>query len=1020
MKSRLNLARALAAAGALQLLGVGCDPAPTTTPTVDAQVGVDTPAPEDQGAPAEDRVTPADVVTPQDRVVPTDQVTPTDQVEVDVVVKTDAPAADAGEDVVVPPTDAQIVEDVVTADASDAADAPDAADVPSVECRSSTDCAMSMNGPVCNTATNTCVRCSATEDVCPVGNYCNANQCVPGCRNDMDCSGGARCDVGSRMCVNCRDDNDCGPGSICTMNSCVPGCSMTRPCGAGQTCCTAACANTDTDANNCGACGRRCGMGESCCGGACVNPQSDAANCGACGRRCAAANGTASCAMATCGVASCNAGFGDCDRNPANGCEANLATDTANCMSCGNACTAGGGATARCQSGACSVVCPAGTANCDNMASNGCEVNTNTSAANCGACGTQCPTRANASPSCTAGACGVACNMGFGNCDGNATNGCEVNNVTDVRNCGACGRVCSFANAAATCANGTCGLGTCNTGFADCNSNASDGCERNLSNDRANCGACGRTCASNAICFAGSCREVCTAPLAVCNNACVDPQTDLSNCGGCGVSCVRQTANAAPTTCTAGACAITCTRGFGNCDGTLSNGCEVNLLTTVSRCGACGTACTLANATATCSQGACAVAACAAGFGNCDGDPANGCETNVTNTVANCGACGRVCALANAAPVCTSGACGIGTCNAGWANCDNNAANGCERSVSSDTLNCGACNRRCEVGQACSSGTCVNACPTGTSFCSGGCVNFQTDARNCGACGTVCASGTTCRAGACAAVVPANDTLQGAATLSFSAATLDVTGTTTGATNNLQNPCLAGNVGLSPDVFYRFTLSRRELVYVDTFGANWDTALYFLDSMGRPVATQTPGDVVCNDDANGVCGDVGTRSRIVTVLPAGTWFIALTGWNGATGTTNLHIEHVPAAGGTLAVIAAGMSTASGRTSGSNGFASETCGGTGPENGYWWTTCPPTMSGTVTLTAETCGTAEFDTVLHLQNGNGFTACNDNGVNTCSPTSQLSVTYANTVRLHELLVDGFLVGNAGNYSVRVNRP
>ena len=75
---------------------------------------------------------------------------------------------------------------------------------------------------------------------------------------------------------------------------------------------------------------------------------------------------------------------------------------------------------------------------------------------------------------------------------------------------------------------------------------------------------------------------------------------------------------------------------------------------------------------------------------------------------------------------------------------------------------------------------------------------------------------------------------------------------------------------------------------------------------------------------------------------------------------------------------------------------------------------------VTLTAETCGTAAFDTVLHLQNGNGFTACNDNGTGTCTPTSQLSVSYDNAVRLHELVVDGFLVGNAGDYSVRVNRP
>ena len=265
-----------------------------------------------------------------------------------------------------------------------------------------------------------------------------------------------------------------------------------------------------------------------------------------------------------------------------------------------------------------------------------------------------------------------------------------------------------------------------------------------------------------------------------------------------------------------------------------------------------------------------------------------------------------------------------------------------------------------------------------------------------------------------------NVTLATAATLSLATGSFDFTATSTNARNDIQVPCLSPTTGASPDVFYRFVLSRREIVYADTYGATWDSALFFVNAMGQPVTSQTAGDAVCNDDSNAVCAGTGTDSRVVTVLPPGVWYLVLSGWNGNSGTTNIHFEHVAAAAGALAPLQQGMSVQAGRTSGTGGINSATCGGGGPENGYWWTTCAPATPGMVTLTAENCGTADFDSVLYLNNGNGFSACNDNGAGACTPTSQLSVSYANTVRLHELVVDGFLSGNAGSYTVRVNRP
>jgi hypothetical protein len=68
---------------------------------------------------------------------------------------------------------------------------------------------------------------------------------------------------------------------------------------------------------------------------------------------------------------------------------------------------------------------------------------------------------------------------------------------------------------------------------------------------------------------------------------------------------------------------------------------------------ACGTA---PNATIACMNGQC-VANCAANFANCDGDRSNGCEADLSTSVTNCGACGRACTTGQA---CTAGVCGAG------------------------------------------------------------------------------------------------------------------------------------------------------------------------------------------------------------------------------------------------------------------------------------------------------------------------------------------------------------------------
>lgn len=50
-------------------------------------------------------------------------------------------------------------------------------------------------------------------------------------------------------------------------------------------------------------------------------------------------NGSGSCAAGKVSVMSCNKGFADCDKDPANGCETDIYNDSENCGSCGNECS---------------------------------------------------------------------------------------------------------------------------------------------------------------------------------------------------------------------------------------------------------------------------------------------------------------------------------------------------------------------------------------------------------------------------------------------------------------------------------------------------------------------------------------------------------------------------------------------------------------------------------------------------------------------------------------------------------
>ncbi len=573
-------------------------------------------------------------------------------------------------------------------DATDAADDGDATDATDARgpCRDNTDCGSNEFGfRVCDTATGMCVACTSTSrGSCTDGQYCTAaNRCEAGCAADADCAsdaGAFRCDTARHVCVGCTRDDQCPAGQVCgAMATCVPGCND----------------------------GHACPSGESCCAGSCRQVQTDVSHCGACGHACSAPNGAPGCAMGACTVAACNAGFGDCDMNAANGCETATTTSTAHCGGCGMACAAGPNATATCDAGRCGLRCAEGFADCDMNPSNGCEVDTRASPMNCGGCGTACAAGPHAAATCAAGRCGQTCEAGFGDCDANPANGCEASLASDPARCGTCSTTCAGGtNARPTCAMGVCRI-ECAAGFADCDGDARNGCEAAL-DGTASCGRCGNLCAgATPLCSteggAAMCSSGCAAGQVRCGGTCTDTQSDVTDCGGCGNACPA-VANATRT-CSMGRCGFACDAGFGDCDGNPANGCEVFLGTDPRNCGACGTSCSGgANATATCAAGRCGLA-CEAGFGDCDMNLANGCEADTRTSATSCGVCGRACpAGTNSTAACASGTCGV-RCDAGFADCDANPANGCEVNLQSDASHCGACATACPSG-VCMAGRC--------------------------------------------------------------------------------------------------------------------------------------------------------------------------------------------------------------------------------------------------------------------------------------------------------------------------
>lgn len=191
---------------------------------------------------------------------------------------------------------------------------------------------------------------------------------------------------------------------------------------------------------------------------------------------------------------------------------------------------------------------------------------------------------------------------------------------------------------------------------------------------------------------------------------------------------------------------------------------------------------------------------------------------------------------------------------------------------------------------------------------------------------------------------PANDTRAGATMLDLTQPSFTVMADTTNATNNTMGACGCTS---GRDVFFRFTLTQEEIVYADNFGTTYDASLFLQDAAGVNLTTANiPGGSICNDDSCGVL-----QSQLYARLAPGTYFLVTSGCS--QGPTSIRFQHLPVGNGALAQITpTGSSTVTGTTSGVGRINSGVCSG-GPENTYFFATCPSFAA--TAFQASTCGT-----------------------------------------------------------------
>lgn len=448
------------------------------------------------------------------------------------------------------------------------------------QCAATTPCGDDGCGGSCGSChgTDTCV-----GGTCVCTPHCEGRRCGPdGCGGVCGtCEVGplcsqTTCDEAAGRCVLapiagcCSSDAQCDDGDPCTRDTCRSATCQHEPAAAGTVCAAGVC----DGAGQCAQCLRDgdCDDGNSCTANTCQH--------GIC-QHPAEPEGTA-----------CTRGGGDpgvCDS--AGQCRQAPPACSGGMVTCGSDCfpECCPGANEACYSGPSGTenvgVCRTGTRQCRNDGTWGaCHGDVTPSAETCDGLDNDCDgtiDNGNLCPSDAPSTCGFTGQCSGGTCQRYGTE-----------------TICRPA----ACENGIQTFEAGCDGAGSCPAPRQQTCPNGVCHDSVSCGPCGHDhdCGNGRWCNGGMCED--TQPNGASCGTMTPQQCQSGYCVGgvcCGSACRASHTTA---TCGGGACSLICHFGFGDCNSTMSDGCEVNMLTDNNNCGSCGHVCATGT---TCNQGLC-------------------------------------------------------------------------------------------------------------------------------------------------------------------------------------------------------------------------------------------------------------------------------------------------------------------------------------------------------------------------------------------------------------------------------
>ncbi len=235
-----------------------------------------------------------------------------------------------------------------------------------------------------------------------------------------------------------------------------------------------------------------------------------------------------------------------------------------------------------------------------------------------------------------------------------------------------------------------------------------------------------------------------------------------------------------------------------------------------------------------------------------------------------------------------------------------------------------------------------------------------------------------------------------------------------------------GNANASPDVFYKFEVKQDVMIHADTFGpgTNFDTVLFITDSCSAHTD-------LCNDDTD-FCTTEGLASQIVDFLTPGTYFLGVSGFNGAKGDFVVHMQALEASlvGPVLSQEELGSELVfDGNTSlppSDNGSEQRCSQPGGNDFQVLYVTCPGYQGGP--LFASTCDALTgFDTVVSFKQGSRpLVSCNDDILDPVGCFRQSSLGFDSLLRansgagIRAVYVDGFSAADQGSFRLHFTAP